>query len=644
MFAGARQAGKDLDVNVPELGAQSESDINGQISILENAVAEKPAAVVISPTEFKALGKPIDEAAKKVPIIGIDSSADSKAFTSFLTTDNVQGGRIAADGLAAGDHRQIRQGRRRRRAHHLSAGRRLARRARQGLQGRARGQISRPQARRRQGRGRQGHDRPQHHDRPHHRQPEPARRVRLEPDHGQGAGQAIAENKKADTIKLIGFDSDDKLVGFLKDGTIHALVVQDPYRMGYDGIKTALAASKGEKVEAFVDTGANLVTKANMDGAKAARAAEPEGQVIALRRRLLRRGAHVRGTRRPSPRPTCPAGARRAASRRALAATLARVARRADDERKSTCPSVERRCRMTLASRRSAATTVAPLLVLQKLDKRFGATHALKAVDLAFEEGEIHAIVGENGAGKSTLIKLLTGVHPRTLGRGLLARRAGPAGQSARGDRARHQRRPSGGRAVPAPDGRGQHLPRRRDHARRACSTTRRWCAKAQKLLDDLGFDLPAGAVLSSLTIGQQQLVATARAERRGAKFLIFDEPTAYLTRQEAAALFKLIRRLKANGVTIVYISHRLEEVFELCDRVSVLRDGALVGTRRVERDQRGRPHRPDDQPHDRPDLPQGQGSARRDDSRDRQSSRGPGFHDVFDHACARARSSASTA
>ncbi len=100
MFAGARQAARDLDVKVPELGAQSESDINGEITILENAVAEKPAAVVIAPTQFKALGKPVDEAAKKVPIIGIDSAADSKSFTSSLTTDNVQGGRIAADGMA----------------------------------------------------------------------------------------------------------------------------------------------------------------------------------------------------------------------------------------------------------------------------------------------------------------------------------------------------------------------------------------------------------------------------------------------------------------------------------------------------------------------------------------------------------------
>src|SRR6202162_1446443 len=102
VLAGARKAGKDLNVTVPELGAQSESDINGQISILENAVSEKPAAIVISPTQKAALGKPIDEAAKKVKIIGIDSAADSKAFTSFLTTDNVQGGRIAADGLGEG--------------------------------------------------------------------------------------------------------------------------------------------------------------------------------------------------------------------------------------------------------------------------------------------------------------------------------------------------------------------------------------------------------------------------------------------------------------------------------------------------------------------------------------------------------------
>ena len=80
----------------------------------------------------------------------------------------------------------------------------------------------------------------------------------------QGVGQAIAENKLGDKVKVIGFDSDEKTVGFLKEGVLAGLVVKDPYRMGYDGVKTALAVSKGEKVEAFVDTGANLVTKDNM--------------------------------------------------------------------------------------------------------------------------------------------------------------------------------------------------------------------------------------------------------------------------------------------------------------------------------------------------------------------------------------------
>jgi ribose transport system substrate-binding protein len=264
VLAGARQAGKDLGVNVPELGAQSESDINGQISILENAVAGSPAAVVISPTEFKALGKPIDEAAKSVPIIGIDSGADSQAFTSFLTTDNVQGGRIAADGLAA---------------------------AIKAATGKEEGEVaiitSLP------GVGSLDQRREGFLDQMKTKYPgiqvtvdrfadgQATTGLNMMTDlitanpnivgvfasnliMAQGVGQAIAENKLGDKIKVIGFDSDEKTVGFLKEGVLAGLVVQDPYRMGYDGVKTALAVSKGEKVETFVDTGANLVTQANM--------------------------------------------------------------------------------------------------------------------------------------------------------------------------------------------------------------------------------------------------------------------------------------------------------------------------------------------------------------------------------------------
>jgi ribose transport system substrate-binding protein len=265
VLAGARKAGKDLNVNVPELGAQSESDINGQISILENAVSGKPAAIVISPTQFKALGQPIDEAAKKTKIIGIDSAADSKAFTSFLQTDNVQGGRVAADGLAAaiaakygkpegdvalitsipgvGSLDQRAKGFKEELAAKYPGLKLVADKVADGMATTALNIMT--------------------------------DLITANPNlrgvfasnliMAQGAGQAIAENKVADKIKLIGFDSDTKLVKLLSDGNITGLVVQDPFRMGYEGVKTALAASKGEKVPETVDTGVNLITKENMN-------------------------------------------------------------------------------------------------------------------------------------------------------------------------------------------------------------------------------------------------------------------------------------------------------------------------------------------------------------------------------------------
>jgi len=227
------------------------------------------------------------------------------------------------------------------------------------------------------------------------------------------------------------------------------------------------------------------------------------------------------------------------------------------------------------------AASAGPLLELRGLDKRFGATHALKAVDLAFEAGEVHAIVGENGAGKSTLIKLLTGVYPRTAGEvrweGLPVALATPHEAIAHGINAVHQE------VVLCPHlSVAGNLFLGDETSRFGLLQHRAMLREGQRILDEIGFRIPAGAVLSELTIGQQQLVATARAATRGTRFLVLDEPTAYLTRQEAAQLFALIRRLKQQGVTIVYISHRLEEVFELADRVSILRDGRLISTERV--------------------------------------------------------------
>jgi ribose transport system ATP-binding protein len=231
--------------------------------------------------------------------------------------------------------------------------------------------------------------------------------------------------------------------------------------------------------------------------------------------------------------------------------------------------------------RRSAERQDGPILELRGLAKNYGAVQALKPADLAFKYDEIHAIVGENGAGKSTLIKLLTGVIRRSAGEilwnGKPVALNSPQEAIDHGINAVHQevvlcRNLSVAANIFLGD----------ETVKFGLLQKREMTRAAQRILDEMGFNLPAAAELGSLTIGQQQLVATARASLRGTKFLIFDEPTAYLTRQEAAQLFALIRRLRGQGVTIVYISHRLEEVFELADRVTVLRDGNLVGTRDI--------------------------------------------------------------
>jgi ribose transport system substrate-binding protein len=279
VLAGARKAGQDLGVNVPELGAQSEFDIDGQISILNNAVSSNPAAVVIAPTQYVGLGKPIDEAAKKLKIIGIDSAVDSKALTSFLTTDNEQAGRIAADilaeriqktyadaegdvalitslpGVASLDQRA--KGFKEQLAAKYGALSIVAEKVADGQESTGREIMTEIIA----------------------ANPELRGVFASNLTMARGAGQAVAEsktNKTGDKINLVGFDWDDQLVKLLQDGTIAALVVQDPFRMGYDGIKTALAASKGEQVPANVDTGANVVTKANINSARSQELLNPK--------------------------------------------------------------------------------------------------------------------------------------------------------------------------------------------------------------------------------------------------------------------------------------------------------------------------------------------------------------------------------
>jgi ribose transport system substrate-binding protein len=276
VLAGARKAAQDLGVNVVELGAQSESDANGQIGILETAAASNPAAIVIAPAQSAALGKPIDEAAKKVKIIGIESAADTKAMTSLLATDNVKAGRIAAEALAAAITKTYGD----------TEGNIVIITSMPGvasLDQRARGFKEVLAAKYRAlnivaDKVADG---------------KPATVLNImkdliantadlrgvfvsDPIMTQAVGQAVAENKSGDKINVVGVGSDDKLVKFLQGDTIAGLVVEDPFRMGYEGVKTALAAARGEQVAANVDTGATLVTKANMSSARSQELLNPK--------------------------------------------------------------------------------------------------------------------------------------------------------------------------------------------------------------------------------------------------------------------------------------------------------------------------------------------------------------------------------
>jgi len=269
VLAGARKAGLDLGVDVVALGPQSESDAIGQIGILEKAVASNPAAIVIAPAQFAALGKPIDEAAKKIKIIGIDSAADTKAMTSLLATDNVNAGRVAADALAVaitksyadteGDVAMIgsKPG--------IASLDQRAEGFKEVLAAKYRALAIVA-------------------DKVADGDPATIRMIMKDviagdddlrgvfvsdPIAARAVAQVVSEKNTGDLINIVAVGSDDKLVELLRADKIAGIVVEDPFRMGYDGVKIALAASKGEQVLAHIDTRAMLLTKANLGSVQA---------------------------------------------------------------------------------------------------------------------------------------------------------------------------------------------------------------------------------------------------------------------------------------------------------------------------------------------------------------------------------------
>ncbi|GMU51932.1 MAG: ribose import ATP-binding protein RbsA 2 [Candidatus Xenobia bacterium] len=222
------------------------------------------------------------------------------------------------------------------------------------------------------------------------------------------------------------------------------------------------------------------------------------------------------------------------------------------------------------------------LLTLSGIKRSFPGVQALSGVDFELAAGEVHALMGENGAGKSTLMKIVGGVLPPDAGTMTLR------GQPYQ-PRSPHQARSLGIGFVHQELNLVESLsveenlllgvlPHRYGLVDRAA--LRR---QAREALECLGEELPLAAPAGSLNVGQKQMLEIARALYAQAEILIMDEPTAALSDKEAGQLFAAIARLKARGTGIIYISHRMEEVYHLSDRLTVLRDGASLGTSRVD-------------------------------------------------------------
>ena len=290
---------------------------------------------------------------------------------------------------------------------------------------------------------------------------------------------------------------------------------------------------------------------------------------------------------------------------------------RRDEDDGMTAPGLDPGARPAAATARGVASTP-PRVELRGISKRFAATQALDDVSLELLPGEVHALVGENGAGKSTLVKILAGVHQPDSGTirldGEPTQIPGPAQSRALGIAVVHQEP----RLFPdltvaenvfighAPSGRfgidrlGCHATRGAGPVRRARRPVRR------------------RAPVRGLSMADQQLIEIAKSLSVEARVLILDEPTASLSAHEVERLFTIVRRLRDRGVAILFVSHRLDEVFELCDRATVFRDGRHVITTPTARahDRRPRP------PHGRAERCRSSRRSRRRSARSSSRSR----------------------
>lgn len=218
------------------------------------------------------------------------------------------------------------------------------------------------------------------------------------------------------------------------------------------------------------------------------------------------------------------------------------------------------------------------ILSMKKIDKSFPGVHALNCVDFEVNSGEVHALMGENGAGKSTLMKVLTGIYKKDSGtiiyEGNEVEFVSPKEAQEAGIVIVHQELNMMGHLTVA-----QNIYIGREFMKGKLIDDDKMNKEAKKLFQRLNIDIDPNEKIDNLTIGKQQMCEIAKAISHNAKVIVFDEPTAALTDSEIRELFTIIQDLRKKGIGIVYISHRMDEIKIITDRVTVMRDGAYVGT-----------------------------------------------------------------
>ena len=218
------------------------------------------------------------------------------------------------------------------------------------------------------------------------------------------------------------------------------------------------------------------------------------------------------------------------------------------------------------------------ILTMKGIDKSFPGVHALDHVDLEVRKGEVHALMGENGAGKSTLMKVLTGIYHKDAGtityEGKEVEFTNPREAQDAGIVIVHQELNMMGHLTVA-----QNIFIGREYMNGKLIDDKKMNEEAKKLFDQLGINIDPKETMSRLTVGKQQMCEIAKAISHDAKVIIFDEPSAALTEAEIEELFKIIRDLRDKQMGIIYISHRMDEIKVITDRVTVMRDGGYVGT-----------------------------------------------------------------